>query len=577
MSRTFRVTFLLAVATAFGSFTVDKDEQVNLVLDSRSTLGEGAIWNPTDNKLYWVDIEGKILHVYDPHSGKDKAIPVGHRIGTVVPVKTGGALVALQNGVHKIDIETGRLSFIANPLPDSNMRFNDGKCDPAGRFWVGSVALDARRRGASLYRMDSDASVRTMIDSVSISNGIVWSLDGRTMYYNDTPTMTVQAFDYNEKTADISNGRVAVRIPRGMGAPDGMTIDREGKLWIALWGGGCVARFDPLTGELMQKMNVPAPNVSSCAFGGKDLDVLYITTARAWVTPEKLKEFPLSGGLFAVKPGVKGVPAFFYQQDQQDRKEIPLWPNGAPGSALNKTTQEKVRVAETGDHVVSSIHNPSITPFLPLPGKATGTAVIIAPGGGHRELWIDHEGYNPAKWLSERGVAAFVIKYRLAKEENSTYTIDEHELADIQRAIRLVRSRAKEWSVDTARIGVMGFSAGGEVAALSAMRFDKGDPSAKDIVDRESSRPAFQALIYPGGSSRFEVSKNSPPVFLLGGYGDRPDIAEGLAKVYLKYKQAGIPAELHIYSNAGHGFGVRTSNAGAVGGWMQRLLDWIEE
>lgn len=255
-------------------------------------------------------------------------------------------------------------------------------------------------------------------------------------------------------------------------------------------------------------------------------------------------------------------------------REIPLWPNGAPGSE-GKTSAEKVRVTATGDRVVSGIHNPSITPFLPTTVKANGTAVIIAPGGGHRELWIDHEGYNPAKWLNERGVTAFVLKYRLSKEENSTYTVDEHELADIQRAIRLVRAHAKEWNIDTARIGVMGFSAGGEVAALSAMVFKKGDASAKDVVDRESSRPAFQALIYPGGSARFEVNKNSPPVFLLGGYGDRPDIAEGLAQVYIKYKQAGVPAELHIYSNAGHGFGVRQTNQGAVAGWMQRLYDWL--
>ena len=155
-----------------------------------------------------------------------------------------------------------------------------------------------------------------MLDSVTISNGIVWTADKKTMYYNDTPTLTVQAFDYDDKTGTISKGRVAVRIPKGTGAPDGMTIDAEGKLWVALWGGNCVARFDPVTGELMQKIMVPAPNVSSCAFGGKNLETLYITTARAWVSPEKLKEFPLSGGLFAVKPGVRGVPAFFYEENK---------------------------------------------------------------------------------------------------------------------------------------------------------------------------------------------------------------------------------------------------------------------
>ena len=257
-------------------------------------------------------------------------------------------------------------------------------------------------------------------------------------------------------------------------------------------------------------------------------------------------------------------------------KEIPLWPNGAPGSE-GKTGAEKVRIAETGDHVISGINNPSITPYIPAKEKATGAAVIIAPGGGHAELWIDHEGYNPAKWFRDRGIAAFVLKYRLAREPNSTYTVDKDELADMQRAIRLVRSRAKEWGIDTARIGVMGFSAGGEVAALSAMRFDNGKENAADPIDRQGSRPAFQALIYPGNSKGFEVVKDAPPVFLVGGYNDRPDIAEGIAQVYLKYKQAGVPAELHIYATVGHGFGMRTTNKGAVTGWPSRFEEWLAD
>jgi len=257
------------------------------------------------------------------------------------------------------------------------------------------------------------------------------------------------------------------------------------------------------------------------------------------------------------------------------QQEILLWPKGAPGSE-GKTGEEKLRIVE-GDHVISNIHHPSITTYFPAKEKATGAAVIIAPGGGHRELWITHEGYNEAKWLSDRGVAAFVLKYRLANDTLSTYTIDKDELADIQRAIRLVRSRAKEWGVDTARIGVMGFSAGGEVAALAAMRFDQGNAAAPDAIDRESSRPAFQALIYPGNLGRFEVANNAPPVFLVGGYADRNDIAIGVAEVYIKYKKANIPAELHIYSNAGHGFGMRDRNTGAVAGWIDRFYDWMKD
>jgi acetyl esterase/lipase len=258
----------------------------------------------------------------------------------------------------------------------------------------------------------------------------------------------------------------------------------------------------------------------------------------------------------------------------QQANEILLWPDGAPGSE-GKTGLEKVRIYETGDHVISNIHKPSVTAYLPDKNKATGVAVIIAPGGGHRELWIDHEGFNVAEYLKEKGIAAFVLKYRLAKDSGSTYTIDKDELADMQRAIRLVKSRAKEWAIDTSKVGVMGFSAGGEVAALSAMHFDNGNASSTDSIEQFNSRPAFQALIYPGNSSGFEAVKNSPPLFILGGYNDRADIAEGLAEVYLKYKKANIPAELHIYSNAGHGFGLRKNNKGPVTMWQQRFVEWI--
>jgi acetyl esterase/lipase len=258
-------------------------------------------------------------------------------------------------------------------------------------------------------------------------------------------------------------------------------------------------------------------------------------------------------------------------------KEILLWPNGAPGSE-GKTGDESVRIADNGERVLSNIHKPSITPYLPAPGKATGCAVIVAPGGGHRELWSDHEGHNVARWLSERGIAGFVLKYRLAGETNSTYTVDDHALADMQRAIRLVRSRATEWGVATNRIGVMGFSAGGEVAFLSAMRFEPGAADATDATDaiaRQSSRPDFQALIYPGRSQRIEPATNSPPVFLVCGYNDRPDISEGLATVYLKFKQLKVPAELHIYAGTGHGFGLRANNTQPAGQWIERFEEWL--
>lgn len=256
------------------------------------------------------------------------------------------------------------------------------------------------------------------------------------------------------------------------------------------------------------------------------------------------------------------------------QKEVLLWPDGAPGSE-GKTGEEKITTSENGERSVSNIHHPSITCYLPAKDKATGVGIIIAPGGGHVSLKIDHEGAYLAKFLNEHGIAAFVLKNRLAREPGSTYTVDGDAEADMQRSIRLVKSRAAEWDIDTARIGVLGFSAGGELAGLSAMRFDSAKLNSTDIVDLQSSRPSFQALIYPGSLPKLVPVKNSPPLFLAGGYTDRDDISKGMALFYLKYKEAGIPAELHIYATAGHGFGVRETTKGAVAGWTSRLYEWL--
>lgn len=258
----------------------------------------------------------------------------------------------------------------------------------------------------------------------------------------------------------------------------------------------------------------------------------------------------------------------------QAQKEVLLWPNGAPGSE-GKSGEEKIVTSTKGEISVSNVHRPSVIPYLPAKEKANGLALVIAPGGGHTSLKMDYEGSNLAKFLNEKGVAVFVLKYRLAKEPGSTYTVDNHALPDMQRAIRLVRSRAKEWKVDTARIGVLGYSAGGELAGLASMRFDNGNEKATDVIERQQSRPNFQVLVYPGGTGRLEPVKNSPPAFLVCGYQDRDDIAKGLAQLYLKYKDAGIPAELHIYYKARHGFGVRDTTEGAVKEWPSRLYEWL--
>ena len=255
---------------------------------------------------------------------------------------------------------------------------------------------------------------------------------------------------------------------------------------------------------------------------------------------------------------------------------ILLWPNGAPGSE-GKTSAEAVRISPEGDHVLSSVHRPSITAYLPPKDKATGTAVLVIPGGGHREIWIDHEGYRIAQWLSERGVAAFVLKYRLAREPGSNYTIEKDSLGDVQRALRLVRSRASEWGIAPDRIGVMGFSAGGELAALAGIGYDAGNPGAPDPIGRESSKPAFQALIYPAIPSEEipKLSKDTPPAFLLCGADDRPDISQALPELFTALKRAGVSAELHAFAGVGHGFGLRDSNRGPIAGWLDLFYGWL--
>ncbi len=249
---------------------------------------------------------------------------------------------------------------------------------------------------------------------------------------------------------------------------------------------------------------------------------------------------------------------------------LPLWSQGAPGSESRASEAEKTQGAN-----VSNVHNPSITPFIPSAGKGNGVAVLIAPGGGHSKLCLGHEGYALARWFQERGIAAFILKYRLAREKDSPYSIQEHAMADTRRALRTIRSRAEGWGLQRDKIGVMGFSAGGELAAFAAMQSDSGRGDAADPVERASCRPDFQALVYPGTSNLFTVEKGMPPLFIACGYDDRQDISEGMASLYLKYKQAGVKAELHIYSNAGHGFGYRAGTTTGAGDWPLRFQEWL--
>jgi len=270
------------------------------------------------------------------------------------------------------------------------------------------------------------------------------------------------------------------------------------------------------------------------------------------------------------------LPALGFGADEPP--VIPLWPSGAPGSEGKTEPEVVVEQAKNGGHDrrVSRIHNPSLTVYLPPREKATGAAVVICPGGGHRVLAIDHEGHEVARWLNSIGVAGFVLKYRLARTEGAGYKVEVHALQDAQRAIRLVRSRAGEWGIDPKRVGMMGFSAGGELTALAGTRFEPGSEGASDPIDRLSSRPDFLVLVYPGGRPEsFNVTKETPPAFLIVADDDRISAARTSA-TYAALKKAGVSAELHIYARGGHVFGMRNRPV-PVSQWTNRLQDWMDD
>jgi endo-1,4-beta-xylanase len=262
---------------------------------------------------------------------------------------------------------------------------------------------------------------------------------------------------------------------------------------------------------------------------------------------------------------------------------ISLWPNGAPGSEARKDEAEKVDWREEPENnivfpVTYNIHNPSITPYLPSKETATGAAVIIAPGGGHMFLTMDREGYDLGKWLADHGVAAFVLKYRLARDKagDSHYTVEGDALNDAKRAMRVVRSRATEWGIDPARVGVMGFSAGGQVAGLLATKFDAGNPAATDQIEKQGCRPAFQGLIYGFGPPATQFNDQTPPAFLLAAYNDSNN-AKTLANIFLNLQTAKVPAEIHIFSTGGHGFGVRNDRGLAEEVWPQQFRAFLND
>lgn len=282
--------------------------EVNVLLDIRAMVGEGALWDEQAQLFYWVDIMSNALYVYNPATGQNRLYDIGQHVGTVVLRQSGGVMLALANGFAEYDLASGKLTILSDPeshLPGN--RFNDGKCDPGGRFWAGTMAYADQSTQGSLYRLDADLSVHKMLGNIAISNGIVWSHDKRTMYYIDTMVHNVRAFDYDNASGDISNERVAIPESPEMRMPDGMAIDADGNLWVAHFGGGCVRCWNPHTGQLIDQIDLPAKQITSCAFGGAELDTLFITSAAIGLDAEALAKQPLAGSLFSVKPGVTGA------------------------------------------------------------------------------------------------------------------------------------------------------------------------------------------------------------------------------------------------------------------------------
>jgi sugar lactone lactonase YvrE len=281
---------------------------VDVAIRSQALLGEGPRWDAVARRLLWVDIEAGELHLFDPARGEDRAIRVGSRVGAASPTKDAGrVLVALADRLALVDLADESLRTLVEIPHGNGMRLNDGACDAAGRFWIGSMALDETPGAAALYRYSGGGCER-MLEGVTLSNGLGWSADEATMYYVDSMTYRVDQFDVEPATGAIGNRRPFTEIERAAGIPDGVAVDDDGCVWVALWGGGALRRYTP-KGELERTIPVPAERVTACCFGGDNGRALYITTACFELGQEERERQPLAGCVFVTDVGVSGPPA----------------------------------------------------------------------------------------------------------------------------------------------------------------------------------------------------------------------------------------------------------------------------
>ena len=277
-----------------------------LVLDARTELGECPLWDDRRKRLLFVDITRGQIHEFDPATGKDRVISVGRPVGCVALTERGDWIAGAVDGFYRVDPVTGRAAMMvaveAN-LPDNRM--NDGYVDARGRFWAGTMGMGGQKERGTLYRLDPDGRLRRMLGPVSISNGLDWSPDNRTFYYTDLALSRIDQFDFDLPTGTIRNRRPFVEFPVEIGYPDGLIVDAEGFVWVGLWEGGSIHRYAP-DGRLDRIVPVPASQTTKCAFGGPDLSDLYITTAWVGLDAAARAEQPHAGGLFRIRPGVRG-------------------------------------------------------------------------------------------------------------------------------------------------------------------------------------------------------------------------------------------------------------------------------
>ena len=279
--------------------------QAELILDARATLGEGPAWDSKSGILYWVDILE--MRVY---AGTEVLLQMDDFVGCLAPCKNGHLILGKRFSFVDLEPASGRTTDLASldsELPSN--RINDGKCDPMGRFLAGTMDMNEKDPTGSLYSFDGK-QVTHLLDGIRISNGLAWSPDTKTFYYIDTPTRQVRSFDYENQSGQISNTRAAIQIPESMGSPDGMTSDTQGNLWVAMWGGAQITRWNPNTGKLLEQIPVPVLQPSSCVFGGRGLNELYVTSARKGLREADLKKYPLSGGLFRIRTKIEGMETF---------------------------------------------------------------------------------------------------------------------------------------------------------------------------------------------------------------------------------------------------------------------------